>query len=425
MTDNQNSDSIAANAHELSDKKRNQFKTDKISSLSKTLLPISEELKGVRERIQELTALDEAKLIYEKGDEKIVLYRGTLSGYLNGMYFGCWCHMPGVKLFFNESKNLDTLPKAPEMKPKRVCQFLDELDERLASDPGLYYIRIQMQSVRQLWEASKTNLNIASSTNLVSTRLQKQLDAERRRSVSQQVSEAEAAKQRRLENEERTRKRKAEREAERLKRKKIAETTKRINAEAAKVAAERKAEEERIAQMQKEAEKQAREEAQREEIKQAENNMFKTFEKHKNLPPVYEKDKDENDCFYLKINGKLMHIVMSETEPLCHFLSQEPVRSRMLTPYDIQDIMISIDTHLNANGDFDHILEKFASFYSQCQQIVVNREEKRNKKNKGKIIGPYKGATVPHSDIKPLYKKVCKRLMRPYTFEINNQNQHR
>ena len=241
--------------------------------------------------------------------------------------------------------------------------------------------------------------------------------------TQKKVSEAEAAKQRRLENEERNRQRKAEREAARLKRKKIAETTKRVNANAAKAVAERKAEEERKAQMQKEAQLKAQEEARKAEIEQAINHMFTAFDEHKNLPPIYEKDKNGNDCFYLKINNKVMHIVMSETEPLCHFISKEPVRSRLLTPYDIQDIMTSIDTNLNANGDFDDILGKFGSLYNQCQQIIANREEKRNKKNKGKIIGPSKGGTVLHSDIEPLYKKVCRKLMSPTTFEVRIQNQ--
>lgn len=422
MTDNQDSNLIATNAHELSDRKRNQFTTKDISAISKTLLPTSEELRGVRERIQELTALDEAKLIYEKGDEKIVLYRGTLSGYLNGMYFGCWCHMPGVKLFFNESKNLDNLPKAPEMKPKRVRQFLDELDERLASDPGLYYIRLQMQSVRQLWEASNPNLNTSSNTNLVAIKLKEQLDAERKRKVSQQVSEAEAAKQRRLENEERTRLRKAQREAERLKRKKIAETTKRINAEAAKVAAERKAEEERIAQMQKEAEKQAREEAQREEIRRTTENMLQACDKHTDLPPVYDQDKDGNDCFYLKINNKVMHVVISETAPLCHQLNLETKTSTPLDVHDIQDVMTNINEHLNKNGDFDELLCNFALFYKKCQEIM-NNESTLAKRQRTKVTKNPKGVIVPKHTVRPLYAKVCHRLMRPSTFNLDTGNQ--
>lgn len=422
MTDNQDSNLIAANAHELSDRKRNQFTTKDISAISKTLLPTSEELRGVRERIQELTALDEAKLIYQKDKEQIVLYRGTLSGYLNGMYFGCWCHMPGVRLFFNESKDLDTLPKAPEMKPARIRQFLDELDERLASDPGLYYIRIQMQSVRQLWEASNPNLNTSSSTNLVAIKLKEQLDAERKRKVSQQVSEAEAAKQRRLENEERTRLRKAQREAERLKRKKIAETTKRINAEAAKVAAERKAEEERIAQMQKEAEKQAREEAQREEIRRTTENMLRACDKHTDLPPVYDQDKDGNDCFYLKINNKVMHVVISETAPLCHQLNLEARTSTPLDVHDIQDVMTNINEHLNKNGDFDELLCNFALFYKKCQEIM-NNESTLAKRQRTKVTKNPKGVIVPKHTVRPLYAKVCHRLMRPSTFNLDTGNQ--
>ena len=422
MTDIQNTDLIAASANGLSNKKRENIKMKDLVSIGKTLIATPEELIGIRAEIKRLSDADEAKLIYEQGEEKIILYRGTLSGYLRGMYFGCWCHMPGVKLFFNESKSLDRLQKSPEMKPERVRQFLGELDETLSSDPSLHYIRIQMQSVRELWEADNTNFQ-QSTNNHVTARLQEQIAAERKRVVNRQIAEAQAAAERRHQNEERTRERKAQREAERLKRKKIAETTKRINADAAKIAAERRAEEQRKIQMQKEAQLRAQEEQRKAEIERAINNMYETFGKNKNLPPVYERDKNGNDCFYLKINGKLIHIVMSETEPLCHFISRDPVRSRLLTPYDIQDVMTSIDTHLNANGDFDNILENFASFYASCQQIVVNREERRNKKNKDKDIGPYRGATVPHSDIEPLFKKVCRRLLSPSTFEMINQKQ--
>ena len=340
--------------------------------------------------------------------EEIILSRCLLTGNLNGKLFNCSCYSPMSELFFKESKDLkDTNPRNYQsMSFSRVHEFLDDIDARLATVDNSYYMRLQMHTVRERYDQE-----CQSQTNKRAYETQKK------------VSEAEAAKQRRLENEERNRQRKAEREAARLKRKKIAETTKRVNANAAKAVAERKAEEERKAQMQKEAQLKAQEEARKAEIEQAINHMFTAFDEHKNLPPIYEKDKNGNDCFYLKINNKVMHIVMSETEPLCHFISKEPVRSRLLTPYDIQDIMTSIDTNLNANGDFDDILGKFGSLYNQCQQIIANREEKRNKKNKGKIIGPSKGGTVLHSDIEPLYKKVCRKLMSPTTFEVSIQNQ--
>lgn len=340
--------------------------------------------------------------------EEIILSHGILIGNLNGKFFGCTCYRPMAELFFKESRDLqdENVQNYQPMSFSRVHEFLDDIDARLATVDNSYYMRLQMHTVRERYDQE-----CQSQTNKRAYETQKK------------VSEAEAAKQRRLENEERNRQRKAEREAARLKRKKIAQTTKRVNADAAKAVAERKAEEERKAQMQREAQLKAQEEARKAEIKQAINHMFTTFDKHKNLPPIYEKDKNGNDCFYLKINNKVMHIVMSETEPLCHFISKEPVRSRLLTPYDIQDIMTSIDTDLNADGKFDDILGNFGSLYNQCQQIIANREEKRNKKNKGKIIGPSKGGTVLHSDIEPLYKKVCRKLMSPTTFEVRIQNQ--
>jgi multidrug efflux pump subunit AcrA (membrane-fusion protein) len=308
------------------------------------------------------------------------------------------------------------------MKPDRIRILLSDLDEYFAKDENAKYLRLQMQSVREMWEFLHTNNAHNSFTNY-QAKQQQDIQLERQQAVKKQVSEAQAAAERRRQNEERTRQRKAAREAERLKRKKIEETRKRVNADAAKAVAERKAQEAQRIQAQKEAMLKAKEEARKAEIEQAINHMFTAFDEHKNLPPIYEKDKNGNDCFYLKINNKVMHIVMSETEPLCHFISKEPVRSRLLTPYDIQDIMTNIDTHLNADGKFDDILGNFGSLYNQCQQIIANREEKRNKKNKGKIIGQSKGGTVPHSDIEPLYKKVCRKLMSPTTFEVGTQNQ--
>lgn len=420
MSDTENTEKFTKNAHELLEKKKSSFTLKDLGAIKKTLMASPEELKGIRNEITRLAQSDEARLIYQNGEEKIVLYRGTLSGYLNGMYFGCWCYMPGVKLFFNESKDLNTLKQSREMTPERVRQFLDELDQTMASDPALHYIRLQMNSVREMWEFEKTNLPNLHRNNSYAAQKQEIMDIQRQRIVSKQVAEAEAAKQRRLENEERTRLRKAQREAEREKRRKIAETTKRVNADASKAAAERKAEEERKAQMQKEAQLKAQEEAIREENKRTTENMLAAFDKHKNLPPVYDQDNDGNDCFYLKINNKVMHVVMSDTAPLCHQLSLEPRASTPLDVHDIQDIMTNINDHLNAKGDFDELLCNFALFYKRCQDIISNKSAIANKRA-AKVSKNPKGVIVHKHTVRPLYGKVCHRLMRPSTFNIDNQ----
>lgn len=420
MSDTENTEKFTENAHELLEKKKSSFTLKNLGAIKKTLMASPEELKGIRNEITRLAQSDEARLIYQNGEEKIVLYRGTLSGYLNGMYFGCWCYMPGVKLFFNESKDLNTLKQSREMTPERVRQFLDELDQTMASDPALHYIRLQMNSVREMWEFEKTNLPNLHRNNSYAAQKQEIMDIQRQRIVSKQVTEAEAAKQRRLENEERTRLRKAQREAEREKRKKITETTKRVNADASKAAAERKAEEERIFQMQKQEQQRVLKEIKKAEIEQAANHMFETVDKHKELPAVYERNKDGNDCFYLKINNKVVHIVMSENEPLCHALLPQTKSSRPLSVYDIQDVMKNINDNLNANGDFDEILCNFALFYKKCQQIIDNKNMPTSKRTQKQSENMH-GVTIPSKDVVGLHKKVCYKLMRPSTFNIDNQ----
>ena len=338
-----------------------------------------------------------------KTGEEIILSCCMLTGNLNGKLFNCSCYSPMSELFFKESRDLqDTNPRHYQsMSTSRVHEFLDEIDARLATVDNSYHMRLQMHTVRERYD-----LECRQNPH--------------KRKAQQQLSEAEAAKQRRLENEERNRKRKAEREAERLKRKKIAQTTKRVNADAAKAAAERKAEEERKAQMQKEAQLKAQEEAIREENKRTTENMLAAFDKHKNLPPVYDQDNDGNDCFYLKINNKVMHVVMSDTAPLCHQLSLEPRASTPLDVHDIQDIMTNINDHLNAKGDFDELLCNFALFYKRCQDIISNKSAIANKRA-AKVSKNPKGVIVHKHTVRPLYGKVCHRLMRPSTFNVGNQ----
>jgi len=383
----------------------------------------SQELKNVRDDIITLTQEKREFLVHydKQKEEEIVLSGGTLIGKMNNRYFCCWCYIPSCKLFFKEANDLGALMHAPDMKPERIKVLFEELDERFAQNPAAKYLRLQMQSVQEIWKFLHTLINPNSSDNRYHDQREKRFQSERQKAINAQVAEAETAKQRRLENEERNRQRKAEREAERLKRKKIAQTTKRVNADAAKAAAERKAEEERKAQMQKEAQLKAQEESKRAEIKRVIGNMFQAFDKHPSLPPVYERNKNGDDCFYFKINGKVMHVVMSETDPLCHFLNPDKKSSKPLGIYDIQDIMMNINEHLNANGDFDELLGNFALFYKKCQQIMTNKNTINDKRTEKQSENMH-GVIVRSKTVVPLYTKVCQKLMSPYTFDRDNQH---
>ena len=366
----------------------------------------NDDLKLIRSEIMANAKSGVDILMYHNPEtgEEIILSCCMLTGNLNGKLFNCSCYSPMSELFFKESRDLkDTNPRHYQsMSTSRVHEFLDEIDARLATVNNSYYMRLQMHTVRERYD-----LECRQNPH--------------KRKAQQQLSEAEAAKQRRLENEERNRKRKAEREAERLKRKKIAQTTKRVNADAAKAAAERKAEEERKAQMQKEALLKAQEESKRAEIKRVIGNMFQAFDKHPSLPPVYERNKNGDDCFYFKINGKVMHVVMSETDPLCHFLNPDKKSSKPLGIYDIQDIMMNINEHLNANGDFDELLGNFALFYKKCQQIMTNKNTINDKRTEKQSENMH-GVIVRSKTVVPLYTKVCQKLMSPYTFDRDNQH---
>ncbi|MBR5129967.1 MAG: hypothetical protein IKV03_01935 [Alphaproteobacteria bacterium] len=328
--------------------------------------------------------------------EEIVLSKGILVGNLNGKFFGCSCYRPMGKLFFKESRDLND--KNPHnyqpMSFSRVHEFLDDLDARLATVDNSYYMRLQMHTIRERYDTEcKTKEN------------------KRGYEAQKKLNEAEAAKQRRLENEERTRQRKAAREAERLKRKKIEETRKRVNADAAKASAERKAREEqrRIAAI--ESKKKEIEMQQKQEEERIATLMMNTFRKHKTLPPVFEYDKNGNKCFYLKINNKVIHLVMHPQKPRCQILTE--TTSSFLTPHDLMDVFENIETHLNSQGKIESVLEQLPSFYAQCSQI----EKIKNDPN-SKLVSPM-SVCCENKDAPAFYKKICTRLMTPSAYPYN------
>lgn len=364
------------------------------------------DLKIIRSEIMSNASSGYDILMYSNPEtgEEIVLSQGILVGTLNGKYFGCSCYRPGSKLFFKESRDLkDNNPKNYQaMSFTRVHEFLDEIDARLESVGNSYYMRLQMHSVREQY-----NLECQTKTNKREYNIQKKLD------------EAAAAAERRRQNEERTRQRKAQREAERLKRKKIAETTKRIHADAAKAVAERKAEEARKKQAKKEALLRTAEEEKRLENERMEQSMMNSFNQHADLPPVFEYDKNGYECFYLKIKGKVIHIIMHPEKPKCQILT--PTSSEFLGVYTFMDVRDNIEENLNSQEQIEPILEKLPYFYKKCMDIqsVKTNEEKRRQKG---LTNP-QSVTCAEKDAPALYKKICTRLMTPYA-NPNNANEH-
>lgn len=387
-----------------------------IDAIKKTtywaLSDVNPELKGVRKSITELAQEKREYLVYFDNETKehIFLNGGSLIGHIKGRYFCCWCYIPGCKLFFRETPELNKLKSAPEMKPDRIRILLSDLDEYFAKDESAKYLRLQMQSVREMWEFLHTNNAHNSFTNY-QAKQQQDIQLERQQTVKKQVSEAQAAAERRRQNEERTRQRKAAREAERLKRKKIEETRKRVNADAAKATAERKAMEEkrRIAAI--EAKKKEFEMQQKQEEERIFTLMMNTFKKHKTLPPVFEYDKNGSKCFYLKINNKVMHLVMHPQKPRCQILTE--TTSSFLTPHDLMDVFTNIETHLNGQGKIESVLEQLPSFYAQCCQI----EKIKNDPNT-KLVSPM-SVYCENKDAPALYKKICTRLMTPSGYPYN------
>ena len=367
----------------------------------------NDDLKLIRSEIMANASSGVDILMYTdpEKNEEIVLSQGILVGKLNGKYFGCSCYRPMQELFFKESKDLkDENPKNYQpMSYTRVLEFLEEIDTRLANVDNSYYMRLQMHTVRERYETEC-----------------KQKTNKREYETQKQVTEAQAAADRRRQNEEKNRQRKAEREAQRLQRKKIAETTKRINADAAKAAAERKAEEQRRAQEQKEAQLRAQEEAKRIEMERIEKNMMNIFNRHSDLPPVFEYDKHNHECFYLKVKNKVVHLIMHPEKPKCQILT--PTSAKFLGIYEFMDVRDSIEEHLNTQEKIEPILERLPAFYKQCMDIqsVKTNEEKRRKAG---LTNP-QSVTCSDKDAPALYKKVCTRLMTPYAnpYNINEHN---
>ena len=356
------------------------------------------DLKLIRSEIMANTKNGIDVLIYDSPStgEAIVLSRGILVGNLNGKHFGCSCYRPMAELFFKESRDLnDTNPRNYQaMSFSRVHEFLDDLDTRLATVDNSYYMRLQMHTVRERYDTEcKTKEN------------------KRGYETQKKLEEAEAAKQRRLENEERTRQRKAAREAERLKRKKIEETRKRVNADAAKATAERKATEEkrRIAAI--EAKQKEIEMQQKQEEERLTALMMNAFRKHETLPPVFEYDKNGSKCFYLKINNKVMHLVMHPQKTRCQVVTE--TTSSFLTPHDLMDVFENIETHLNSQGKIESVLEQLPSFYAQCNQIEAVRNDPNSK-----LVSPM-SVCCENKDAPAFYKKICTRLMRPSAYPYN------
>lgn len=396
-------------------------------------------LKAIREEILRHARTGERKIIYEnESGEQIILFGGTLCGNMNNRYFGCWCYMPGNKLFFIETNSLkdNTLQKYPPMKTERVREFLDELDQKLtvADNPFAKAIQIQMHSVREQFEFERKNPAVYHNiSEEYRSHRQATIETQRQRELDKRRAEAQAAAERRRQNKA---KKEAQKEAKRLSKQQGAttsqETTSTLSVAVPSVKSIQTTNNTPTVMVDKSTHNQTVTPA----IKQMSQNtsdfavdilkadesvrarMFEAFNKHTDLPPVFEYNNYADPCFYLKMNGKAIQIILSDTLPYCQALLQNPTRVKFLTRRDMQNVMSIIDENLNTDGQFDDMLAQFGSLYQRCRQIRMNREAARHKENKGKNIGPCIGATVGQKHAEDVLVKICHKIMTPHTNDV-------
>lgn len=303
-------------------------------------------------KMQHLLDMQAPKILYEEGNEKIIKNGGTLGGYLNGCYFACTYLHPERELFFHESKTFEKLPISMPMKNDRIAVLFDTLFDRLSRKQELLPMIGQLEKVKKQWCDLRDQEEAFRQARAQSKR-------------DKQMAELKAAAAQRKQNEERKKALRAQKQAQRAAEKEAA----RKKAQAAQEALKQKAEREKR------------------------EKLLNQIESQQNIQPIFEYDKDGNKCFYMKLNGDLIHIVMSRSKPRCQVLTREPAQAKMLSPSEFISVVEQIDEHLNKENEFDSVLNEIGTFY----QSFINKN----------------CITTADKDVPTLYEQICAKLATP------------